>query len=303
MSSLLDKLKKNSKIKLTTVLSESTIFTDRDSIPTDIPMLNVALSGDLEEGLTSGITVLAGPSKHYKTSFGLKMVAAYQQKYPDCVILFYDSEFGSPIDYWQAFGINVEQVIHSPIRNIEELKFDIISQLENISRGERVLIFIDSIGNLASKKEVDDAINEKSVADMTRAKAFKSLGRMITPYLHLNDIPLIAVGHTYKTQEMFPKDVLSGGCLVAGTKIMMLDGKKKAIQDIVVGEIVETLAGPKLVTAAWNPDTLENGEPECYEITFEDGSHVVCSENHKFIVENSWVEAQNLKVGQTVKKL
>lgn len=211
MSTLLEKLKKNSKLDLTSVLADSKVFNKKDDIPTDVPMLNVALSGDLEHGLTSGLTVLAGPSKHFKTSFGLIMVASYLRQYPDAAVLFYDSEFGSPLDYWKTFGIDTNRVIHSPIRNIEELKFDLMNQLSNIEKGEKIMIFIDSVGNLASKKEVEDALNEKSVADMTRAKAFKSLFRMVTPYLHLNDIPLLCVGHTYKTQDMYPKDVLSGG--------------------------------------------------------------------------------------------
>ena len=54
------------------------------------------------------------------------------------------------------------------------------------------------MGNLASKKEVEDAEAGKSVADMSRAKAFKSLFRMVTPHLTLKDIPLIVVNHTYK---------------------------------------------------------------------------------------------------------
>ena len=211
MSTLLSKLKKNSKLDLSSVLSESKVFNKKDDIVTDVPMLNVALSGDIDHGLTSGLTVLAGPSKHFKTSFGLIMVASYLRKYPDSAVLFYDSEFGSPLDYWKTFGIDTDRVMHSPIRNIEELKFDLMNQLSNIEKGEKILIFIDSVGNLASKKEVEDALNEKSVADMTRAKAFKSLFRMVTPYLHLNDIPLLCVGHTYKTQDMYPKDVLSGG--------------------------------------------------------------------------------------------
>jgi hypothetical protein len=70
---------------------------------------------------------------------------------------------------------------------------------------------IDSIGNIASKKEIEDAENMKSVADMTRAKALKGLFRMITPFLTLKDIPLLAVNHTYQTQEMFSKAVVSGG--------------------------------------------------------------------------------------------
>ena len=304
MSSLLAKLKKNSRIDSSSTLDESKFFNQGDnSVPTDVPMINVALSGDLDKGLTSGLTVLAGPSKHFKTSFALIMVAAYMRKYPESIVLFYDSEFGSPQAYFKTFGIDTSRVLHCPIMNVEDLKFDIMKQLDGIEKGEKVIIMIDSVGNLASKKEVEDAMNEKSVADMTRAKAFKSLFRMVTPHLSMKDIPIVAIGHTYKTQDMYPKDVLSGGCLVAGTQILMLDGKKKNIEDIITGEIVETLAGPKLVTATWNPDTLENGEPECYEITFSDGTKVECSENHKFLIEDQWVEAQNLSVNQKVKRL
>jgi hypothetical protein len=95
--------------------------------------------------------------------------------------------------------------------NIEELKFDLISQLENIDKKDKVIIIIDSIGNIASKKELEDAMNEKSVADMSRAKQLKSLFRMTTPYLTMKDIPCVAVNHTYKEQGLFPKDVVSGG--------------------------------------------------------------------------------------------
>ena len=77
--------------------------------------------------------------------------------------------------------------------------------------GDKVIVVIDSVGNLASKKELDDAINEKSVADMSRAKALKGLFRMTTPYLNMKDIPMIAVNHTYMEIGMFPKAVVSGG--------------------------------------------------------------------------------------------
>jgi RecA/RadA recombinase len=174
-------------------------------------MINVALSGDPDGGLTSGLTVLAGPSKHFKTSFGLLMAAAYLDKYEDAVLLFYDSEFGSPQQYFESFGIDTSRVLHSPITNVEELKFDLVSQLEAIERKDKVIIMIDSIGNLASKKELDDAMNEKSVADMSRAKALKGLFRMTTPYLTMRDIPLLAVNHTYQEIGLFPKAVVSGG--------------------------------------------------------------------------------------------
>ena len=75
--SLLDKIKKNSTIKDTSVLSESKFFQDKDMIPTSIPAINIALSGKLDGGLTPGLTMWAGPSKHFKTAFSLLMAKSY----------------------------------------------------------------------------------------------------------------------------------------------------------------------------------------------------------------------------------
>jgi len=132
-------------------------------------------------------------------------------KYDDAELLFYDSEFGTPQSYFDSFGIDTNRVLHTPLTDIEQLKADVMQQITNVERGDRLIIVIDSIGNLASKKEVDDALEGKSVADMTRAKAVKSLFRMVTPHLSLKDIPMIVVNHTYKEIGMFPKDIVGGG--------------------------------------------------------------------------------------------
>lgn len=209
--SLLEKLRKNSTLKDSAILSESKFFNKKDQISTSVPIINMALSGDIDGGLIPGLTTLAGPSRHFKTTFGLIMVQAYMKRYPESVLLFYDSEFGSPASYFAAFDIDTDRVIHIPIKNIEELKFDLVNQLENIEREDKVFVFVDSIGNLASRKEINDALDQKSVADMTRAKQLKSLFRIITPYLTINDIPMVIVNHTYSTMEMYAKQIMAGG--------------------------------------------------------------------------------------------
>jgi RecA/RadA recombinase len=209
--SILDKIKKNSSIKESAILSKSKFFTDKDMIPTAIPIINVALSGKLDGGLTPGLTMWAGPSKHFKTAFSLLMAKSYLDKYEDAALLFYDSEFGTPQSYFDSFGIDTERVLHTPLTDIEQLKFDVMQQLTALERGDRLIIVIDSIGNLASKKEVEDALEGKSVADMSRAKQVKSLFRMVTPHLTMKDVPMIVVNHTYKEIGMFPKDIVGGG--------------------------------------------------------------------------------------------
>jgi RecA/RadA recombinase len=208
---ILDKIKKNTTIKDSAILSGSKFFQKKDMIQTSIPIINVALSGRLDGGLTPGLTMWAGPSKHFKTAFSLLMAKSYLDKYQDAALLFYDSEFGTPQSYFETFGIDMDRVLHTPVTDVEQLKFDIMQQLNSVERGEHLMIVIDSIGNLASKKEVEDALDGKSVADMSRAKQMKSLFRMVTPHLSLKDIPMVVVNHTYKEIGLYPKDIVGGG--------------------------------------------------------------------------------------------
>jgi RecA/RadA recombinase len=211
MSALLERIKKNSTIKDSSILSSSKFFTKKDMVTTPIPALNIALSGRIDGGLTPGLTLFCGPSKHFKSLFSLILAKSYMDKYPESVLIFYDCEFGTPESYFDSLGIDKERVVHTPIMNMEEFKFDIMHQLQEIKRGDKVIFVIDSLGNMSSKKEMEDAIEGKSTQDMTRARQMKSIFRMITPYLVKYDIPMVAVNHIYMTQEMFSKPVVSGG--------------------------------------------------------------------------------------------
>lgn len=300
MNALIDKILKNSPTKMTAVLSESVLFTDKDVIPTPLPILNVAFSGKLDGGMLSGLTILAGQSKSFKTLLGLFCVKAYLDKYPDAVCILYDSEGGVTPDYLDNNGIDPSRVIHVPIEHIEMLKFDMAKTLKTLERADKVIMLVDSIGNTASLKELEDAENEKSVAEMQRAKSLKALFRIITPSLIAKDVPCICIAHTYKTMEMYSKDVISGGCLEAGTEIQLADGSPIKIETVEPGMIVNTLSGPKPVTHVWNPETLADGEPECYEVTFDDGHVVVCSDEHRFMKDGEWTRVSDLIVGDDV---
>jgi hypothetical protein len=294
--SLIEKMLKSGMVKSASVLSKSKFFGVKDSTPTDLPILNIAFSGTLDGGLLPGLTVVAGESKSFKTMLSLYCMKAFLDKNQTGVALFYDSEFGVTPEYLDSFGIDTDRVIHIPITDVEQLKFDMLQKLQAVEANEKVFVMIDSIGNLASKKEVEDAENEKSVADMSRAKSLKSLFRIVTPYLTTKSIPCLAINHIYKEIGMYPKSIVSGGCVVAGTEIQTPDGLKK-VEDFNVGEHVITMSGNQIVTHVWNPDTLDEGEPECYEIEFEDGYVVTTSAKHRFLIDGKWVEAKDLVPG------
>jgi RecA/RadA recombinase len=211
MASLMEKMLKAGNIKSASVLAKSVFFNAKESIPTDLPILNIAFSGSLNGGLLPGLTVVAGASKSFKTMLSLYCMKAYLDKYEDGIAILYDSEFGITPEYLESFKIDTNRVIHIPLENVEQLKFDIVQRLGEIDKKDKVFIMIDSIGNLASKKEVEDAENEKSVADMSRAKSIKSLFRIITPHLTTKNIPCLAINHIYQEMGLYPKAIVSGG--------------------------------------------------------------------------------------------
>jgi len=214
MSKLLEKIRKNTVVNAS-ILKNSKYFDEGIFIPTRIPLLNLALSGKLKDGGLPhrGMIQIAAPPKHFKTNFMLELMKGYQTKYEkeDYIIVLYDSELGSTLSYYEKMGLNTERIDHRPIKSIEELKIDIANLLNDINEGDKVFICIDSIGMLRSDKETKDALDGKTVADMTRARELASLFRIITGESAIKQIPIVIINHSYGTLEMFSKEVASGG--------------------------------------------------------------------------------------------
>jgi len=218
--SLASKFAKNSKLKgsgkLSKIHAQETKYHD-----TGIPALNLAYSGDMINGGTRfGVTTIAGRSKSFKTLFGLISAKAYMDAYPDSHMIFYDSEGGANQEYFESVGIDPERVLYNRVMNIEELKFDMMEKLEDIKKSynenkeyERFVFFVDSIGNLASIKEVNDAMKGNDATDMgTRAKSIKAFFRIITPYFDMYEMHAIMINHvTADVSGMGGRDIMTGG--------------------------------------------------------------------------------------------
>jgi RecA/RadA recombinase len=194
---------------------------EREYYDTGILALNLAFSGNINKGVSDGVTCIAGKSKSFKTLFGLISCKAFLDANPEGTMIFYDSEGGASQEYFESVGIDTSRVIYIPIMNIEELKFDIMEKLEAIKDSyaetkqyEQFVFFVDSIGNLASIKEVKDSLSGNMAADMgTRAKSLKALFRIITPYFTNYRMHMIAIMHTYDEMASMgaPKQIMSGG--------------------------------------------------------------------------------------------
>ena len=222
---ILKRLKKTSSVEESSIFANSEIYTLKESVSTPIPIINLALSGKFfNGGITRGLTVIAGASRSFKTNLGLVCLKAYMDAHEDAVGFLYDSEFSFTPEYLGSFGIDQSRVFITPITDIDKLKNDIINQVDSFAKDDKVFILIDSVGNLASLKELTDAQDGKSTMDMSRAKMLKSLFRMITPRVNLKNVPLFVVNHVYETQELYSKTIISGGTgvlLSANTALIM----------------------------------------------------------------------------------
>jgi hypothetical protein len=197
----------------------------------DVPLMNVAMSGKMDTGFQSGITIFAGPSRHYKSLYALTMLNQWFKHNEDpeeAVGIIFDTEYGITEEYLNSFPYIVKymhRIIHMPVNTVEELRHEIAIQTEGLyddfktaykkapksTKKPNVFMLVDSIGQVASKKETIDAVEDKAAADMTRAKQIKSLFRIITSKVKMLGIPTVVVAHTYNTLEMFSRAVVSGG--------------------------------------------------------------------------------------------
>lgn len=247
-NNLLDMLMKNSSNKFISTVTDSKYFnkTEEDVISTPIPMINVALNGRVDGGISGGITIIAGESRRYKTLFGIIMAAAFLEKYKDGVVLFYDSEIGSNLNYFETYGADTSRIVHIPTNTVEDLTHEITKQFDMLKKQDntsnKVFILVDSLGQMASRKEVEDSLTGSEKADLTRAKKIKSLFRIITLDSVLLSVPTVIINHTYNTQEFISKTIISGGTggmLAANAawiigKRQIKDGDEKAGNEFVI---------------------------------------------------------------------
>lgn len=213
---LINKIMSTTKSNYADLMSDVELYNRKEEfIDTEIPMLNVALSSYIDKGLSSGILTIAGESKRFKSLFGLYLMAAFQKKYPNGACILYDTEGGIPETYIKNTNLDWSKIVYIPISCVEELKFEVSNQLKMLKEQDekaKVFMMIDSIGNLASRKEIEDAVEGREKVDMTRAKQLKSFYRIITMDVKLLDIPLVCINHIYKSQGGFiSQDVVGGG--------------------------------------------------------------------------------------------
>lgn len=228
-SNLMERILKNSTLKHANRLIDSQILQDETPTDTGYPMMNLALKGKIHGGgISSGIIQFCGVSKSFKSSFMLMLVGAYLREHKDAIFVYFDNEFGTRQKYFEQFDIPVDRCCHLPFESIEELKFELVKQLDQFTEDDKIIIGVDSLGLASSLKELTDATDQKSKQDMSRPKSLRSLFRIITPKIALKKIPAIFINHIYSSMDFFPTDIVGGGqgSILASNSIFIVSKQK-----------------------------------------------------------------------------
>ena len=251
-------------------LDKSTISEIDHYIPTGNYHLNACLTGSLFGGYPNNRAVaLAGPSGTGKTYLILNAIKqAQKQGYS---IVFYDSENAVDKSLVEKFGIDPKTFRYEPCNTVQEFRSSVtaitdvlIEQKKKGIKLPKIMVVLDSAGNLATQKEIDDAKTGSSKADMTRAKLLKSTFRIIMTQFGICKIPFLFTNHTYQTQDLFSRQVGGGGTGPEyAASIILFLGKAKLKEGIEQTGII--------VTAKPNKNRFAKPTPIKFHISFNKG--------------------------------
>ena len=190
------------------LMEDNNLSTPTDWIDTGSKALNAIISGSLHKGVPIGrITGFAGPSGAGKTLIINKVLANAQKK--GYIAVIWDSEVAVDKQSAKNVGMDLKKTKYYPVETIEDCRNQISTFLDNVIALNdpelKFIISIDSLGNLASSKEIEDARKGKDAADVgQRAKATKSMMRAITYKAAKAGVPILFSNHIYEGMEMFP---------------------------------------------------------------------------------------------------
>lgn len=181
-------------------LDENSLSNVTEYIDTGCMALNAIISGSLYGGIPMGrITGFAGPQACGKTLMVNKIMANAQKK--GMHVVYFDTENALDKGTAENLGCDSSKIKHCPIEIIEDCRNQMVKFLKTvIEKGlqGKVIIAIDSLGNLISAREAKVIEDGKDSADMgARAVSLKSMLRAITHASAKANCPIVFTNHTY----------------------------------------------------------------------------------------------------------
>ena len=290
------------------VIADSAYSNISEWIPTGSYILNACMSGDLFKAIPSGRVIsLCGTSGAGKSFLACSICREAQLM--GYTPIYMDSEGAIDAKFVERLGVDSSKLLIKQVSTISETSQFIAktcdalqAQMDEYGSHQKVILVLDSLGNLTSDKERTDIVDGNNKRDMTKAQEIKALFRVNATPLARMQVPMVVINHVYSAVGSYvPTNVQAGGCLVPDTKVITTEGAK-AIKDIVIGDKVLSHDGEyHEVEKTWN------FKKPTYTFKYENGETLTCSNTHRFLVDiehpekdTSWKTADELTVGDEI---
>lgn len=226
----------------------SEVESTEEFIDTGSYIFNSLVSGSVFGGVSRNkITAIAGESSTGKTFFSLAVVKNFLDNNPDGYCLYFDTEAAVNRGLLESRGIDLERFVVVNVVTIEEFRSKALKSVDIYLKTDKekrkpCMFVLDSLGMLSTEKEINDALNDKQVRDMTKSQLVKGAFRMLTLKLGQAKIPLIVTNHTYDVIGSYvPTKEMGGGSGLkyAASTIIHLSKKKEKDGTEVVGNLIK----------------------------------------------------------------
>ena len=229
--------------KLAADIDETETYVDTGSY-----IFNALVSGSIFGGVSGNkITALAGESSTGKTFFALAVVKNFLDTNPDGYCLYFDTEAAITKSLIESRGIDTTRLVVVNVVTIEEFRTKALKAVDmylksSVEERKPCMFVLDSLGMLSTNKEINDALDDKQVRDMTKSQLIKGAFRMLTLKLGQANVPLLVTNHTYDVIGAYvPTKEMGGGSGLkyAASTIIYLSKKKEKDGTEVVGNIIK----------------------------------------------------------------
>lgn len=233
--------------------------------------LNALISGSLYGGIPSNkITGIAGDPATGKTFYLLQVVKSFLAAHPENEAIIFDSETAISISDLVSRDIDISRVAIEDVATIEEFRTKACNVIDAYAASKkkfdepRLLVALDSLGNLSSNKEVADISSGSDTRDMTKAQLLRAAFRVLTIKCGKCNVPMIVNNHVYASigGNSHEKTMAGGGGLIyAASTIIFLSKAQLKTDEGIVGAIISAkTAKSRLTKERQSVKTLLNFE-------------------------------------------
>ena len=217
-------------------------------IDTGSYIFNGLVSGSIFGGVSSNkITAIAGESSTGKTFFSLAVVKNFLDNDPNAYCLYFDTESAITKSLLEDRGIDTSRFVVLNVVTIEQFRTKALKAVDiylktKTEERKPCMFVLDSLGMLSTEKEINDALEDKQVRDMTKSQLVKGAFRMLTLKLGQANIPMIVTNHTYDVIGAYvPTKEMGGGSGLkyAASTIIYLSKKKEKDGKDVIGNLIK----------------------------------------------------------------